>query len=199
MLKPDHPDTMASNLPDHPFVWLPCALHKRVLLFFLLLTVALMTAINITNAPLENPTAPLGMVSFQLAGTLQKSQAMLESWNQQAQLSAALNLGIDYLYMFAYVGTISLGCALLAGHLAPRWPLLALLGVVLSWGTFLALLFDAAENYFLIHLLLGDQQALWPTMARWCAIPKFALILAAMVYLAGGGLFAYTLAVRHKR
>ena len=55
---------------------------------------------------------------------------------------------------------------------------------------FLAFLLDAAENYFLIRLLLGDRQALWPTLARWCAIPKFGLVLAALAYLAGGGLFS---------
>lgn len=198
MLKTSNHDTHASDLARHPFAWLPPALQKRGLVLFLFLTVTLMTAIKITNAPLENPTAPLGMVSFQLAGTLPNSRSILASWDQRAQLSAALNLGIDYLYMVAYAVMISLACVLLAQRFTSRRPLLALLGVGLSWGVFVALLLDAAENYFLIRLLLGDQQPLWPVMARWCAIPKFGLVLTALAYLAGGGLFACALAVRHK-
>lgn len=189
-MKPLDPEPATPDLPRHPFTWLPPASQKRAFVLALLLTLSLMGAILVTNTPLVNPTAPYGMVSFQLAGTLQDTLRILTSWNQQAQLFAALNLGIDYPYMVAYAVTIGLGCVLLARRLAPRSPLLALVGVGLSWGVFVALLLDAAENYFLIRLLLGDRQALWPTMARWCAIPKFGLLLTALAYLAGGGLFA---------
>lgn len=180
----------ATGIPRHPFGWLPTAIRSRALAFALLLTVALMGAILTTNTPLVNPTAPYGMVSFQLAGNLTDTQTVLSSWNPQARVFAALNLGIDYLYMVAYTVTISLACALLASHLAHRGPLLALVGVGVSWVMFVALLLDAAENYFLIRLLLGDGQTLWPVLARWCAIPKFGLVLAALVYLASGGLLA---------
>jgi hypothetical protein len=195
-MKPHNPDTTASDLPRHPFAWLPPASQRLAFVLALLLTAALMRAILVTNAPLVNPTAPAGMVSFQLAGNLPDALRILASWDQEARVFAALNLGIDYLYMVTYAVTIGLGCVLLARRLAPRSALLALVGMWLSWGVFVALMLDAAENYFLIRLLLGDRQALWPTMARWCAIPKFGLVLTALAYLAGGGLFALALATR---
>lgn len=190
---PNQSDTTSIYLQKHPFTWLAPAVLSRVFVLALLLTLALFAVILVTNTPLVNPTAPYGMVSFQLTGTLPGAQAILASWDQQTQLFAALNLGIDYLYMVAYAVTLGLGCVLLARRLAPRSPLLALLGIGLSWGVCVALLLDAAENYFLIRLLLGDQQTLWPVMARWCAIPKFALVLTALVYLIGGGLLALIL------
>lgn len=184
------------NLPLHPFTWLPITFQQHAFVFALLLTVVLMRVIQVTNAPLVNPTAPIGMISLQLAESLPDALRILTSWDQKARIYAALNLGIDYLYMFAYAVVIGLGCVLLARRLAPRSPLLALVGVVLSWGVFVALLLDATENYFLIRLLLGDWQALWPIMARWCAIPKFGLVLTALTYLASVTLFTIVQAIR---
>jgi len=183
-------------LPRHPFAWLPVTIQQFAFVFALLLTVVLMRVIQVTNAPLVNPTAPIGMISLQLAGSLPDALRIFASWNQEAKIYAALNLGIDYLYMFAYAVVIGLGCVLLARRLAPRSPLLALVGVGLSWGVFVALLLDATENYFLIRLLLGDWQALWPTMARWCAIPKFGLVMATLAYLGIGTLFALIQSIR---
>jgi len=190
------PDPSTHNLPRHPFAWLPPATQLRVFVVALLLTLPLMGAIHVTNAPLENPAAPTGMISFQLAGTLPRVQKILDSWDHGAQLSAALNLGIDYLYLVAYATAIGLGCVLLARHFASRLPLFALAGVGLSWGMLAALLLDAVENYALIRLLFGEQRELWPLIARWCAIPKFALVLAALAYLAGGGLLAFAIRPR---
>jgi hypothetical protein len=184
------------NLPRHPFAWLSINIQQLAFVFALLLTVVLMRVIHVTNAPLVNPTAPLGMISLQLAGSLPDALRILASWDQEARIYAALNLGIDYLYMVSYAVVIGLGCVLLARRLAPRSPLLALVGVGLSWGVFVALLLDAAENYFLICLLLGDWQELWPIMVRWCAIPKFGLVLTALAYLASGALFALLQAIR---
>lgn len=188
------PSTAA--IPRTPFDWLQPAIQLRVLLLSLLPLSALIRAIIVTNTPLENPTASYGMVSLQLAGSLDVSRAILNSWDQHARVLAALNLGIDYLYMVAYAFTIGLACVLLARRFANRLPLLTKTGIWLSWGMLAALLLDATENYFLISLLMGAQQSLWPLLARWCAIPKFVLVLAALAYLALGGLLALILATK---
>jgi hypothetical protein len=196
-MKPlDTESSATPNLPRHPFAWLPITSQQLAFVFALLLTVVLMRVIHVTNAPLVNPTAPIGMISLQLAGSLPDALQILASWDQEARIYAALNLGIDYLYMVAYAFVIGLGCVLLARRLAPRSPLLALVGVGLSWGVFVALLLDATENIFLIRLLLGDWQALWPIMVRWCAIPKFGLVLAALAYLACGAVISLAQAIR---
>jgi hypothetical protein len=178
-------------LPLHPFSWLPEASQRGLLIGSILLTAVLMVAIHWSNAPLQTPVAPLGMISLQLAGTLPAAQQILASWGPQGQLSAAFNLGIDYLYMVAYATTLSLACVLLARRCGDCRHV-ALLGVWLSWGMLAALLLDAVENCLLIRLLLGDLREIWPVLARGCAVPKFALVLATLLYLVGGGLFALT-------
>jgi hypothetical protein len=60
------------------------------------------------------------------------------------------------------------------------------LGTLLAWAQFGAALLDALENYALIQVLLGSQQALWPVVARWCAIPKFLIVAAGLVYVGIG-------------
>ncbi len=180
----------------YPFSWLTITSQRPAFGLGIFLTVILMAAIHVTNLPLENTTAPYGMVSFQLAGNLSGALRILASWNQEAMTSAALNLGIDYLYMVVYSTTIGLGCTLLSRRLAYHSSLLALVGVGLSWGIFAALVLDALENYMLILLLFGDRQIIFPVIARWCAIPKFVIVLAALTYLVSGGVFA--LAIRSR-
>lgn len=180
------------SLPQHPFGWLSEINQRAVFFGSLLLTAALMVAIGATNAPLQNPAAPLGMISWQLAGSLEASQRIIVSWDAKAQISAALNLGLDYLYMCGYGSTLSLACIMFARRLGDRFQNLAKLGVWLSWGVMAALVLDAIENYLLIQLLFEDQRAILATLAWWCAMPKFALVLAALVYIIVGAIFAWT-------
>ncbi len=64
------------------------------------------------------------------------------------------------------------------------------MGIALSWGQLLAALLDAVENYALIRLLLGSTGKLWPDLARWCAVPKFLLVGAGLVYVIFGAVLA---------
>ena len=190
-MKPDGATPVISTLSRNPFSWLPDERQRTVFLCAALLAMILMAAIHWSNAPLQNPAAPLGMISLQLAGTLPAAKQILDSWGPQGQIWAALNLGIDYLYMVAYAATLSLACVLLARHLH-RSRRVALLGVCLSWGILAALFLDAVENLLLIRLLFGDLRELWPVLALWCAVPKFGLVLATLLYLVLGGLVCLT-------
>lgn len=179
------PDARA--LPTHPFCWLPATSQRVMLAISALLTALTMAVIHWSNAPLQSPEAPLGMVSLQLAGTLPAAQKILAAWGVQGQIPAAFNLGIDCLYLLVYATTLSLGCVMLARSLpGPRG--ITALGVWLSWGVLVAALLDALENALLISLLLGDLREAWAVLAFWCAVPKFALVLAALGYLGIGGL-----------
>ena len=186
------------QLPWQPFAWLPGALQKRVLVGSALLTAALMAVNFATNAPLENPVAPMGIVSLQLAGSLAAAQAILAAWGPVAQRWAILNLVIDYPYLLAYATTLGLGCVLIARHLpGPRR--VASLGVWLAWGIIGAALLDAVENAALLRLLLGDLREGWVALAFWCAVPKYVLVLAALAYLGIGGLLGLISAASKRR
>jgi hypothetical protein len=165
----------------HPYQRIAPRHRPAVFLFFLGLTLALMIALLAIDAPLQTAAAPMGIVSYELAGTVDVAQRILDSWSPHAQRYAAFSLGLDYLYMPAYAVAIGLPCAWLAASRGPR-RLAVGLGVALAWGLIAALLCDAGENVGLATMLLSGVREPWPALARGCAMVKFALIGAGLAY-----------------
>ena len=176
--------------PCTPFNWLPVAEQPRAFVALLVLTIAAMVAEQITGAPLKTDAAPSGIVSFELAGALPVAQKIVESWGAAGRVYAGLNLGLDFLFIAAYASCIGLGCVLVARRLARQSASVASIGVALAWAIWLAALLDCTENYTLINLLLGSQQAAFAALAQWCAIPKFLIIGLAIAYVILGALAA---------
>ena len=183
----------------HPFNWLSTYGQKRTFVVLLILTLVVMVSLNALGGPLNTEVAPLGIVSFELAGELALAQSMVESWGPTGQVYAGLNLGLDYLFLAAYSSSIALGCVLVARSLSRRVEFFSSVGVLLAWAQFGAALLDAVENYALIRVLLGSQQALWPAVARWCAIPKFSIVAAGLVYVAVGAVLAVVAKARRPK
>ena len=210
----------------HPFDWLSTSGQKRAFIVLLVLTLAVMVSLNALGGPLNTEVAPLGIVSFELAGELSLAQSMVESWGQIGQVYAGLNLGLDYLFLVAYSSSIALGCVLVARSLSRSNsarpgslrhcsgqspdpgrkrgfgnPLRTILdvGVLLAWAQLGAALLDALENYTLIQVLLGSQQKLWPVVARWCAVPKFLIVAAGLVYVGVGVVLAVVTKARRPK
>lgn len=151
------------------------------------LALLVMAAFRVIDVPLQTPSAPNGIVSYELAGSAPAAQAMIDSWDAQARLYAAFGLGLDYLFMLSYALAIGLGAAWAGRQLGSgrRWPVS--LGRVLAWGLGLAALLDAVENIALLKMLLvGTASAPWPAVAAVCATIKFALVLAGLVYVLAG-------------
>ncbi len=173
-----------------PFDWIAVNKQKPVFIFLVILTVVVMACLQIIGGPLVTDAAPQGIVSYEFAGDLPTARAILESWGASGQVYAGLSLGLDFLFLFAYAGSIGLGCALAARKLAPKGGLVYRAGIWLAWGLLVAAFLDYLENYALIRILLGSELALWPGMARWCAIPKFTLVGIGLLYVLVGGLIA---------
>ena len=166
----------------HPYNFLNPAEQKRLFIFVLVITFVLLVVNNFVNAPLVTESAPYGIISFELAGTPQQATLILDSWDEQAKLHAAFGLGIDYLFMPAYAMAIGLACVLSAGAVrARRWPL-AGVGLFLAWALWLAALLDAIENIALVSILFEYGMGSWPAIAYWCALVKFGLVFAGMIY-----------------
>jgi hypothetical protein len=167
---------------SHPLSWLPEDKERRVFIVLFIFTMALMLVMSEIGEALINETASSGIISFELAGDLESAQRMLDSWDHQAQIRAGLSLGLDYLYLVAYAAAISLGCVLVARSLDLKASSLGRVGYILAWLLPVAALLDAIENYALIRLLFGSEQAYWPSIARWTAIPKFVIVILGLVY-----------------
>jgi hypothetical protein len=96
----------------HPLDSLSPPAQRQGFILLLALVILLMLTMGMTGAPLNTPAAPYGIISFELARTVPQAQAMLDSWDAQARLAAAFNLGLDYLFMPVYAGALTLGCLL---------------------------------------------------------------------------------------
>ncbi len=134
------------------------------------------------DAPLKNSVSTSGIVSFELAKDLSKSQAILTSWNTMSTTSAGISLGIDFLFLLVYTAFISLLIHKLNEQLWKHSKMYKV-GHVFMWGVFLAGLFDCIENIALIQLLLGDLQQIWSSMAYYFAVLKFGLLALGIVYI----------------
>ena len=77
----------------------------------------------------------------------------------------------------------SLACVLSVRGILPELRLLIRLGSLLAWLSMLARFLDALENFTLIQLLFDPQWYAWPEMARWCALPKFGILLTVLIWL----------------
>jgi len=172
-----------------PFEWLCVPVQKRAFIALFVLKLFVGACLFVQGRPLNTDPAPLGIVSFELAGNLACAQRIMASWGDMGKVSAGLNLGLDYLFLVAYAACISLACALTARGLARRIRSLSVVGLVLAWGQYGAALLDAAENYALIRVLLGSERKAWPVVARWCAIPKFLIVAAGMAFVLVGAAY----------
>jgi hypothetical protein len=177
----------------HPFLWIAKSARKAV--FWVLAVLALLTgaALQTLAGPLKTAVSPSGIISFELAGNLLKIESILSTWGPVGKMYAGLNLGLDYLFIGAYVGAIGLACALLGGGLVRHVRPLGLVGTFLAWALLLAGALDCLENYALIRLMLGAEDNTLAVVARSCAIPKFVIILAGIGYVIVGllKLFAF--------
>ena len=166
-----------------PFFWVDPAWQSQA--FGLLAGFAVLLLVILTRLGREMKRRGADIVQFELAGTLAKSTRILDDWGEVGRMHAAVIQGLDYLFLTVYPLAIGLGCVLVA----EQWGApIAALGATLAWAQFGAAALDAVENYALIRLLLGDHSPRWPPLARWCALPKFVIVAAGLVYVAVGGL-----------
>lgn len=183
----------------HPFLWLSEPGQKWAFIVSAVVAVLVMASLQVLGGPLKTEAAPGGIISYEFARDLEGARRVLASWGPEARVFAGLNLGLDYLFMVAYACAIGLGCVLVARRLG-RWNRgLAALGVVLSWGQWIAALLDATENYALIRLLLGSERALWPALAYGCALPKFLIVGVGILFVALGSILSILIAGRRPR
>jgi len=182
-----HPHRLISR---HPFDFISPGWWPSFFGLLLGLTILLMAVFMVTGAPLTTKAAPYGVISFEVAGSVECTQKILDSWDANAQLRAAFGLGLDFVFMVAYASTIAFGAGIASKRLRQKgWPL-AKWGNLLAWGVILAALLDVVENIALTAMLFGSVVSPFPEIARWCAIPKFILIFTGIVYVIYGGVVA---------
>jgi hypothetical protein len=176
--------------------------------------VALLIALNLWlgikaggDRLLTNTVATQGIVSLETAGSAERAGAIILSWTKTPDgislRSVALHsLIYDGFFIIFYTITLALGCFIAAGIIEVRHRKLKDLGLV-KLGLILARLqvltaaLDFLEDIALWRMLSNSTSSLWPSLARWCAIPKFALIAVSLLYILLA--FIFRLGESHQR
>ena len=171
---------------SHPLGFIPASSRKKIFFTLLALTLVLAGVFRLPDAPLRNPVSPAGIVSFELAGTPERADLIIQHWDAHAQLFAAFGLGFDYLFMIVYGLTISLGVLMAASRHGEKF---VKGGNYVGWGILAASLLDAIENFALWRLLSSTATIFCPRLAAISATVKFVLILLSLAFALVGWLF----------
>jgi hypothetical protein len=128
-----------------------------------------------------------GVIELELMRTTGKAQEVLSDYGAEGRSAARTSLWLDYPYLVSYALFLSLACAGISERARRlgrfRW---AAVGVALAWAAVLAGLFDAVENAALLRVLAGHPEQPYPAIAYLCAVPKFVLSAAALLYAVTG-------------
>jgi hypothetical protein len=163
---------------SHPLAAIPPVKRARVFVPSLIATLFITFLFRFIG-----PAQPT-IVDFELAGSVEKAQTIINAWSETDRIRAGFSLGFDYLYMPVYSTTIALACIMAAGVRQRRvWQTL---GALLAWSLWSAALCDAVENLALFTELLGGNVTPYPQVAQICATIKFGLILLGLVYVVVG-------------
>jgi hypothetical protein len=125
-----------------------------------------------------------GVIDLELMATTKEAERVLSEYGPDGRSAARTSLWLDYPYLVCY----SLFLALAGGTIAGRAERLGrgtwrAVGITVAWGGLLAGLLDAIENAALLWVLDGHPEQPFPAIAYVCALPKFALAAAAVLYL----------------
>jgi len=91
------------------------SLIKNKVLLVLTLVFAnfsLMGCFGTFEGEFKNKNSPLGIISFELAGSEEAGREMVASWNEYQRQIVAFELGLDYLFMPLYSTAICYCCIL---------------------------------------------------------------------------------------
>jgi hypothetical protein len=172
-----------NNAMWHPLGYLPPHIIALLLGPFMLFAIFWGMLLDHIGQSLKTAEAPRGILSFELAFTAARSEAIVRSWDSVRKI-AKNSLLLDFVFIPLYSTTLALLC-IVAGHFFQRhnWSGLSTVAVVIAWYQWVAGLLDLVENWALLRLLniKPPFPDTLPWLAGWCAFFKFLLIILALV------------------
>lgn len=127
---------------------------------------------------------PHDILTFELAHTPAYAQQVIDSWGTEGRAAYTRQVLVDYAFLLVYPQAIALGILAVLNN--TRNPTLWTVGRALAWLQWLAGALDAVENAALLQTLRGTAVSPWPELAFWCAVPKFLLVIAGVLFILGG-------------
>ena len=126
---------------NSPFHKLPKSFEKRRTIILLIFLIGFIVLMRFFDAPLKNEISPNGIVSFELAKTLSKSEAIINAWGAIAIRSAKNSMIGDFLFLIVYSFFISLIVHRLNNRVWKKG-FVYQFGKIVCWLVFVAAFFD---------------------------------------------------------
>lgn len=166
----------------HPVQAVPAAAAVAALLLSLAVLLLAAGRMNAAGDLRRHPAAPLGIVSFEMAGSVGRAGEILAAWGPEGKRAARTSLRWDYPFILGYAAGLTV-LAGLAGAVLARSPLVAGLAPVFAWAATAAGLLDALENVALQRVLAGAVTQPWPRLAQIAAALKFVALFGVGAFL----------------
>jgi hypothetical protein len=160
--------------------------NHRIILAFLTGTVVLLILLRVQGSSLVNEQAPAGIVSFELAGSRTKAEAISSAWESEGRTKTALgNIRLDYLFIPFYSLFLYMSCGTLAtgSSSRSRRP-----GVWIAFGSVLAGMLDVFENLIMTAGIKGNISNAGALATALLASVKFLLVGTAVLYILAQGI-----------
>jgi hypothetical protein len=159
--------------------------RRRGLIASGIATVLLLLAMAPADQRMQDTGGP-GILPFELAGSQDRADEILDEWGEKGQDAARESLWIDFGFLVAYGAFLTLAAAATRDLARSRgWLRMARIGAVAVYLGALGAAFDAFENTCLL-LTLGGSGEIFPFLATVFAACKFLLLAVVVVYLLAG-------------
>jgi len=156
-------------------------MKKQLFIFSFAGALLTIVSMNIIDYSLQNGDSAYGIVSFELAGSIERSVEIINYWIEGSNLQlASFSLGFDYLFMLFYGIFLSLWTLVISDKF-PSNKVKNLSKIVVMM-FIIAVILDGIENYALLKIVSGFHDQAYSSTAFWAASIKFGLIGLAIVY-----------------
>jgi hypothetical protein len=160
--------------------------RRRALILLAIAAVAIGIVLAVLDGRMRDAGGP-GIVGFEFAGSEERAAEILADWGEEGEEAARASLWVDYPYILAYAGFLTLAAIATRDLAASRgWRRMAAAGVAAIPMAAAAGAFDAIEDVGLLLALDGQGGDVAPLMATVCASLKFVLLALVIAYLLAG-------------
>lgn len=155
--------------------------NRKIIFFFFGATAFFMLLLQIQGRHLITPQSPLGILSLEFSYTVSHAQTIVNHWNPALQGAFKINMLLDFLFIPFYGLFLYSACGYFSVHYLAHWA--QRLGVLLAFGSLMAMVFDVTENIAMIFSMFVATSSISTALTATMATLKFTLIGMAVTFI----------------
>ncbi|HRP57514.1 hypothetical protein [Agriterribacter sp.] len=153
----------------------------KIIGFFFAGTIFFLLLLQLQGRQLITPASPYGILSLEFSCQSTHTQAIAMAWKGSLRGAFHINMLLDFLLIPFYGLFLYSTCGYFSVHYQTGWP--QRLGVLLAFGSLLAMIFDVAENIVMGFSVHFFATAFTSAVTTALAAMKFLLAGLALVYI----------------